>query len=264
MGRKYIRMKGGGYNALKFAFNEKELLIIPTDHTKRELSIEDLKKIVDIGETKRNVCYLLELDKRLNKNEIRRLKKGDFTTKMLMPYFEKAFKEMYYSKCIKGWDNRQTLIGQEYQNKIYHNAENLTLGEIVTKYINRFPKLKKIDLSKYEDKIGKYLDNEYKNIFTNNGITNGGVFDWIYENIKKNVGDNWGNITIKEFMSYHPMTKRAGIDLINNLRIYLMALSDLEVLEKILEKSNKTNYIIFVGYKHYENMKNHLKNMEII
>ena len=50
-----------------------------------------------------------------------------------MSYLKKEFKHVWENICIKGWDIRQTLIGQQYQNILYSNKiYNQTIGSILT------------------------------------------------------------------------------------------------------------------------------------
>lgn len=250
-------------NLLNLSYNDKEILIVGVHHNEKGLTINEMRKITDYANTKRNVCYLLELDERLNKHQLRNVRKGDFTTKHLLPQLKRIYGNLYSSICLKGWDIRQTLLTQQVQNVLYHNPTSLTMGQILEKLINKIPNNKQIDSKKYDKKVYNYINSEYKQKYnTRDNFINGGMFDWIIlEHInKQNYTKKWHQLTLIEIKGINKQIE----GFIEHLMKIFMRLSDLRVLEKILEKNNKMNYIIFVGRNHFNNLQIHLKNLKII
>ena len=135
MGKKYYRMIGGGPVAIKIDVSGRQYIIYSTRHDENQLSYENLRKIAYEPHKEAKVCYLIESNKKLKKNEYRNPNHGDFTTKKILLFLKKEYKELYKNLCIRGWDVRQSIIGQRWQNKLYHKPYDITVGEIINYYI---------------------------------------------------------------------------------------------------------------------------------
>ena len=259
MGKKYMRMKGGnghkGFNAINVMINNQKIIIIPTTHDRLDITNENLEKITNKADELPNLCYLVESDYRFRKNDIKKLKHGDFTTKRILKFLkEKYQRERYNNICVKGWDIRQSLISQKYQNKLYHSPLNLSLGEISKNYIKKFP------IRKGKN---KYLNKEYEKLI--NTQIKECALEIIINKIKTVQGEKfkWEPITMKQL--YTDKNIKTNLDdLIYNLQVFFAKYSDLYILEKILDKDNNSNYVIFVGANHFNNLKKHLQNLNIL
>lgn len=271
------QLKGGGKsNQVTYKHNNREIMLIGVNHIKRGITHENIQQIINIGNKKRKVCYYIEFDKRLSKKEIRgRIQTtGELTTKIIMSYLKKEFKHVWENICIKGWDIRQTLIGQQYQNILYSNKiYNQTIGSILTNYIYKIPKKHKINLSKYSIHIGKTLQKNFDNQETYHRLRKQdeySLFDWLYNEINKFIKFQkqhdkptklWSNFTLGELRD---IFKAKDIDnFIQSLRKVFANYSDLVLLENILQKENKMNYIIFQGLEHYNNTKILMRDLNI-
>jgi len=274
--KRNISLKGGTGNKVTYNHNNREIILIGVNHLERGITMNDMREIIQMGNKKSNVCYYIEFDKTLTKKQTlgKIPNTGELTTKIIMPYLKKEFRHVWNNMCIKGWDVRQSLIGQKNQDILYsQKIYNQTVGNIITNYIEKISIKHKIDLSKYSINIGNFLkrnfDDEktYFNFRKQDGYSG---FDWLYMEVNKFIKYEQNlnrrtkllnNYTLGELRK---IFKQEDIDnLINNLRKAFANYSDLILLENILQKNNKKTYIIFQGLEHYNNVKNHMKNLKI-
>ena len=271
------KFRGGGSSRVSYNFDNKELILIGVNHERRDLSFNDMKEIVDIANKKRNVCYLIEFDKRLTNHQL----KGripnvqEMTTKVIMPVLKREYKETFSNLCIRGWDVRQSLIGQQNQNILYSKRiYNSPLGHI-NQYISKIPNSHKINSKLYEPKIAKYLQSKFDDPETyfrlrkqDNKMDN--LWKWImketnnYVEFLKQNNNPYKKVEEYTLKELRKVFKPRDIDaLVTHLLKTFANYSDLIVLERILQKNNNKTYIIFLGLKHYENIRQHLANMKI-
>ena len=287
------QIKGGGKsNQVTYTHNNREIILIGVNHVEKGITHENMREIINIGHKKRNVCYLIEFDKRLQKKDIQGTVRvtGELTTKIILPYLKKEFKHVWDNTCIKGWDIRQTIldhkknkldkrkIGQIYQNILYSDKiYNETIGSIATNYIQKIPKEHKINLSRYSKHIAKTLQKNFDNQETYHNFREKdehSLFDWLYLEIPKfnhfqkhykKSTKPWDQYKLGELRNnFDPWFLPKDIDqIVKKLRKAFANYSDLILLESILEKDNKKNYIIFQGLEHYNNTKKLMKDLNI-
>lgn len=269
-------IKGGSKYSLQFIYKKKEIKIIGLNHFEKGISDDEINKIVDYANTKRNICYLIELDTRFTQGQIKLLKShGDYTTRIIIPKLKKIYKETYKNICIKGWDTRAGIFGQDFQNKLYNNPNKLTLNEIFNsiQLILRFNKnyyLK--NKIKYTNEQKKYIEFEYKKLQDDRIF-----FFKIDEKSKKKIGKGYFHKIVDLFVKDQKLSwdivknfrlneiKGINKDLTNliiSLRNIILEISDLYIIQKIILAEK--NYIIFVGKTHFDNIKIHLKKLKII
>lgn len=264
------RKQYGGNNILDFYYNDKHIQIIGVKHNKLGITHVKLKKIVDYVETTRNICYLLELDKDMTKGKIKSIKShGDFTTKVLIPKLKSMSGSIYNNLCIKGWDVRQSMIGQNMQNKLYNQPNTLSLDEI----FNLIPRIEikqtfyMKNKTKFSKQIQNYIEKEYKEIQNKNiFLGKNKIFTKIVQDLQNKFKVDWNVIkkwTINNINNINNTKFKKDINnLLKTLWIIFMKISDMYILQKIL--LSQSNYIIFVGQAHYDNLKKHLKALKII
>jgi len=275
--KRNISLKGGTGNKVTYKHNGREIILIGVNHLERGITMNDMREIVEMGNKKRNVCYYIEFDKRLTKKQTlgKIPKTGELTTKIIMPYLKREFKHIWNNMCIKGWDVRQTLINQSNQDILYSNhIYNQTLDYIKINYIKKLPVEFDLDLRNYTDDIGNFLQkklNDKETYFRLRTIDpNDSLFNWLCFETHKyvkhfNLPKHWANYTIREIINFPELkTEIQNIEnFIFNLRKSFSNYSDLDLLKNILDKNNKKTYIIFQGLEHYNNVKNHMKDLKI-
>tara|TARA_B100002049_G_C16082508_1_gene377904 strand:+ start:2762 stop:3910 length:1149 start_codon:yes stop_codon:yes gene_type:complete len=286
------QIKGGGKsNQVTYTHNNREIILIGVNHVEKGITHENMREIIDIGNKKRNVCYLIEFDKRLPKKDIRGTVRvtGELTTKIILPYLKKEFKRVWDNTCIRGWDIRQTLldhekkneldkckIGQMYQDILYSDKiYNETIGSIATNYIQKIPKKHKIELSKYSNHIGETLQNNFDNQETYHNFReedDNSLFDWLYLEIPKfnqfqknscSRTKPWDQYQLGELRNNFGNKKKYIVHFVKMLRKAFANYSDLILLESILQEDNIMNYIIFQGLEHYNNTEKLMKDLKI-
>lgn len=269
MSKKNISSK----NRIEFVYNNKDIVIIPTNHNERGLPISEIEDIVKIANKKRNICYLIETSKKDTKEQILKRRSGDFTTHKLIPTLKKEYGKLIKNICIKGWDIRQTYLTQRNQDLLYHNPGGLPLGYLFDNMIKPLKNIKpQNNLNNYPKIISNYLKNQYQDpmLYYNLPYDNG-VFEWIFIQLRdnKNYGINksWGHIKIIELLNNNKVSadvKKAIQDMITYLWNAWMKISDLYTMEIIFRKDMDSHYYIFVGEAHYNNLKSILQNLKII
>lgn len=269
------KIKGGGKsNQVIYKYNKREIMLIGVNHEEKGITRENMKEIIDIGHKKRNVCYLIEFDKRLLKKDIQGTVRvtGELTTKIIMPYLKKEFRHVWNHTCIKGWDIRQTLIGQKNQNILYSNKiYNQTIGYILINYIKKIPNEHKINLSKYSKHIGKTLQENFDNQETYHNLRqkdDNSLFDWLYNEIPRFIEfQRQQNAPIKRWDNYKlselPFKRKDINAFITDLQKAFANYSDLILLENILQEKKEKDYIIFQGLEHYNNTKKLMRDLNI-
>lgn len=271
-------LKGGG-NFVKYNHNNREIILIGVNHYTNDLTEDDMKKISDYVNTKRNVCYLIEFDKKLTKHNLKGKIKTthEYTTKIILPYLKKAYSHVWDNLCIKGWDIRQSLLTQNGQNLLYSPyIINQTLNVIIH-LTDKLPNNHKIIKSEYTNKIGNYLQEQFDNSETYHNLrkkdrnTLNNYLTWLIDESKRyNEYKRQRNESYKNYLDYTlkdmqviTQTNKHVEQFITYLRLAFVNYSDLIVLEKILKKNNNTNYVIFQGLQHFENIRHHLKQLDI-
>lgn len=295
---KYIskRKKGGG-QVSSYQYNGREIMIIGVNHLEQRLNLDMIKKIINKAELMRKVCYLIEFDKRLTNQElISRIKyTQEQTTKVIWGEIKNYYRNTLQNLCIRGWDSRQSMFdnefnsqpkpkdkrsGQYFQNLVYSKSIwNFTMQDIQN-YINVLPKNYKINKNLFHQNVGKYLQNQIDNPKTIHNLrtsdANVNNYQWLknavnsYINFlkqhhKHKIFKKPGDYVLKELHSIFDKSheKQKIVDVIKNIHDSFLNFTDLITLEKILQKSNKTNYVIFLGLNHYENYVKHFKNLGI-
>ena len=148
-----------------YNINDKTIILIGVNHIQNNLSHDYMRKIVDKANQMRKVCYLVEYDKRYTKKQVRHVatKGGDFTTRVIMPQLKREYRNIFDNICIKGWDSRQSWIGQKLQNQLYsNNVINMRMGDfesIIRKLPNKFTGNKR----NYIEKDFKHLEYNFSN-----------------------------------------------------------------------------------------------------
>lgn len=253
----------------------RELLLVGVLHNARSISMNIMQKIVDYANKKRKVCYYIEFDKNLKNFDLKGKipATSEFTTKFIIPYLKKEYGNLYNNLCIRGWDSRQSLIGQHNQNILYTDQIFMIPIKNIQKMIDKLPNNYKVNEKEYPGEIGKYLNfrfNEENTYFSLRKNDKNSQFDWLIENIKgyNNYLKN-NNKPFKKFDEYtlkdliNTMGKKNILDLVEYIRKAFANVSDLMLLEKILKKSNNINYIIFMGLNHYKNINSYFKELNI-
>lgn len=232
-----------------FQIGQRELTLIPVLHDNK-IPYEILEEIVQYSNKKRNVCYLFEVDQRLGVDDINKQITGDITSVMLLSLLRP-------SDCIKGWDIRQTYLSQTVQDYIYNDIGLLPLGYIWEKCIAplnnvRITNVRNIALETF-------------------GLTTAnGSFEWVLQNLKQNNNYNihvdWRMIKLNDIFSNASTSheiKRAVSDMIYHIRQSWANVSDLDLLEKVLQEKSMNFYIV-MGYNHYNNIVEYLNRLNLV
>ena len=270
----------------EYSFNGKNIFLVGVTHNQRDLNTQIMRQIVDKANTKSKVCYLIEFDRRLTNKELKNTipRTEEMTTKFIISELKREYGKLYNNLCIRGWDARAALLdndisgkkdkskryGRKSQNKLY-SKEVLNLNiKSIQNYIMMLPNNYKINTKQFSPKIGKYLNNSFNNEDTYLSLrkkdNNQSLFDWLYYNVKGYIS----HIKSKKEPENFKINELRGImggenvdRMIFHLRLAFARVSDLYLLEKILEKDNDTSYVVFMGMIHYKNVVNHFKNLGI-
>lgn len=272
-------------NTRKYRFNNKDIYLIGVDHSKREIDTKIIRDVVEYANTKSKVCYLVEYDRRLTNRELKANipKFEELTTKLIVSELKREYGKLYDRLCLRGWDVRASLmdsdlsgkkqnkkLGRINQSKLYSpNMVDANI-KVIQNYIQRLPNNYQVNLNKFDKKIGKYLNEAYNNEDTYFSLrkkdNNQSYYDWLIYNVKGLITYNKSNrepegYTIRELIPI--FGEKNLVELIFHIQIAYQRVSDLFLMEKLLEKGNETNYIVFMGLFHYKNVVNHFKNLGI-
>ena len=273
-------------NTKEYKFNGKNILLVGVSHNKRDINTPIIRKIVDYANKKSKVCYLLEFDRRLTNKELKNTmpKFTEMTTKFIVSELKREYKDIYNKLCLRGWDVRAALldndlsgqkdkskrIGQILQNKLYSNEILGANIRTIQSYIKMLSKNYQVNPKKFSKKIAKYLNKEFNNEDTYLSLrkkdNNQSMYDWLIYNVKGYISHIKSKKEAENFVikDLRPILGGTHVDeTIHHIRIAYQRVSDLFVLEKILEENNDTNYIVFLGLYHYNNIINHFKNLGI-
>lgn len=272
-------------NTKKYRFNNKDIYLVGVDHSKREINTKIIRDIIDYANTKSKVCYLIEYDRRLTNRELKANipKFEELTTKLIVSELKREYGELYDRLCIRGWDVRAALmdsdlsgkkenkkIGRSNQNKLYSPQMVNANIKIIQNYIQRLPNNYQVNINKFNKKIGKYLNDSFKNEDTYFSLrkkdNNQSYYDWLIYNVKGYISHIKSrrepeSYTIRELIPI--FGEEHLVKLIFHIQLAYQRVSDLFLMEKLLEQDNDTNYIVFMGLFHYNNVVNHFKNLGI-
>lgn len=244
-------------NLFQFQYKNHFIKLVSVRHNKRDTSVDTLKEMVDYS-NKRKTCYLLETDYRKNKIEIRK-KFGDHTTQQFMGLLLKEEKETKVKKCIKGWDIRQSILTQEYQDYLYGMFYKLPFGIIENYYL---PKLveRKVKNKNIDKNIELFINHNYKQSVNH--------FKRMIENELNNIKNiikkenNYNNIEIFNLINKYKNTKK-NFEILSNLLFHSFSITaDLFILETVLSTNINTDYIIIMGEFHFNDTINFVNLMK--
>lgn len=241
------------------SYKKYKIIFVSVVHNKRDIPVKKLKKIISESEYK-NICYLLEVDKNKKKLEVRKYN-GDQTTKFVIDEILKLEK-LYgipLKTCMKGWDIRQSILTQNYQDYLYYGDFRNDPIRIINFYIDKL-KPRFINDNNLDKKIKDYLNIKYKQVIDYNRQL---IFHQL--NILKPILSKYkdpNNTIIKDIIKEYNNTWENFKSIIFTLQRMYAEYSDLYILEMVLKKDINTNYYVFVGDYHYRDLLNVIKQME--
>lgn len=245
-------------NIFEFKYKNKSIKIVGVLHTERGISVNNLKKLLDeSNQTK--TCYLLETDYRKNKMEIRR-KIGDQTTDQFLNILLKEEKQSGLKKCVKGWDIRQSILTQNYQNHLYVYFYNLSYNSLGNYYLQKIKEIRKVQNINIEKNIKIFLEHNYKQLANHYSREINNKLYHIHQIVKNE--ENLQIKTIYNLIKKYPKTKDMFKGLSNLFFESFAMVSDLFTLETILSTKINTNYIIIMGKFHFTDIINFINLMK--
>ena len=241
----------------QFKYNNRNIKLISVRHNVRNIDIDLLKSLLDES-NKSKVCYLLETDYRKNKMEIRK-NFGDHTTEQFMRLLLNEEKKTKIKKCIKGWDVRQSILTQNNQDHLYSNFYNLPFNSIHNFYFQKLEErvTQNNDLDK---NIKIFIDHNYKQAINHFKKSINNELYHIHKIIKNE--KNFMMLPIKTLIQKYNNTKDMFKKLSKLLFHSFAVISDLFLLENILSKSIKSDYIIIMGEFHFNDTINFVNLMK--
>lgn len=245
-------------NLYYFKYNNYNIKLLSVRHDQRNINFNDMKKLIDES-NQRKVCFLLETD--YNKNQIQIRKKfGDFTSQQFMNLLLKEEKQNNLKKCVNGWDVRQSLIKQQYQDYLYTNGFYKLPFEIIEKYYLTKINFKKINNKNINNNIKLFLEHNYKQVINHHKYLIDNELN-VIKNVIKNE-QNYKKLSIENIVSKYNKLKNNFINIVVLLRQLYAIYSDLFILEKILRTNIKNDYIIILGEFHFNDLINFIKHMQ--
>ena len=235
-----------------------DITFISVYHNKRDVSINKIKKIINESDMKKN-CYLLEMDKNKTKLEVRKYN-SDQTTKSIIDEIKKREKSLNLplNTCVKGWDIRQSILTQKYQNYLYHgNFYNDTI-RIFEYYINKL-KPRKITNNTLSDKLRDYINFKYKQVIEHNRQRIQHQINLLNPIISQY--SNIHDVKIKDIIKKDNSSREKFNMIWSLIQGMYTEYSDLYILEMIFKKDINTNYYVIVGDYHYRDLLNLIKQM---
>lgn len=211
----------------KFKYNGKTIFFICVKHHVPILdsTLRTIKKWME----RSDMCILLELDTRLSFKQITEIKQFyEASTTKIVNEFKSTI-----NPCIKGWDIRPSILGENAQNNLYGTDRKgtphffrMSLGDIENAIIKPQNLLQKKDL--YRQFIG----------------------------LKKKINVNvWNKRSLLSYDKDKDIPHDWLVNLMHTLRIVYKDIADSYIL-KLINKSNyiDNNIVIIVGDTHYNDM----------
>lgn len=242
-------------NIFELNYKNKSIKLLSVRHDRRNIDVDILKNLLDQS-NKQKTCFLFETDFRKNKIEIRK-NFGDHTTKQFMNLLLKEEKDKGIKKCIRGWDIRQSILTQKYQDFLYQMYYKIPFITIENFYFNKL-NIRKVENKNLDQNIKLFLNHNYNqsiNHFKNMIFRNINI-------IKKIIQPTDYNLQIFQIFQKYNNTKNVFDDLSKLLFYSYATISDLYLLENILSNNNDTNYIVIMGEFHFNDTINFIKYMQ--
>jgi hypothetical protein len=267
------KQSGGSDHVTKYQYNGKTMTLVGVNHGESP-SFRGINKIVDYVESTSNACLLVEIDSSLNKGRLKSLKftsKNDFTTYKVWPQLKQH--PMFQSLCIKGWDIRPSLLGNDMNYALYQeNAKSLTIGQIDNLCRAKLKSSNLKYLGPLSEKPQKFITDYYNFLKTpeNGLIGKGNPWSYLIETLEKN-GAKWNQLVYWKWVDVWKQmghnTYIQGLvmnvikDVISRLKVRYAEISDVYILQKILLAEK--NYVIIMGFEHLYNIRNRLTQLGI-
>lgn len=244
-------------NLYEFKYKNHSIKLLRVLHNQRDVDIETLKKLLDES-NKRKVCYLLETDYRKNKIEIRQ-KFGDHTTEQFMSLLLKEEKQNGIKKCLKGWDIRQSILTQNNQTHLYGFFYKLSYNSLGNYYLYQI-KERKVLNENIDKNIKIFIEHNYNELVNHyKKLINNDLY-FIHEIVKGE--ENVQTKTIYDLIKKYPDTKEMFKKLSYLFFHFYAMISDLFLLETVLNSKISTDYIIIMGEFHFNDTINFINLMK--
>lgn len=247
-------------NFFEFTYKKYTFKLVSVRHDSKNI---DVKKLLDESNTKSPMCFLIEADKNLKKDDIRR-QKGDFTTKFFINELKKVEKNNV-KKCVKGWDIRQEILGnQTYQDQLYHKFFDIPFFALHSFYLLKLEQLfnRRITEKNIEKNIKIFLEFHLNHTIK----TKTDAIKYYMGKIANLQNDK--NFDKKPLKALYTNKTKEYFDKLRDTfyQAYAMV-SDLFFFELFLKTDIKSNYIVIMGEYHFKdtiNFYNFMKKDNII
>jgi len=271
---KMNKQSGGSDHITKFQYNGKTMTLVGVHHDESP-SFQEISKIVDYVGFTRDACLLVEIDSSLNQKLLKSFKftsENDYTTYKLWPQLKKHHMFLQ-SLCIKGWDIRPSLLGNDVNYDLYQeNAKSLTIGQIDILCRAKLKSSNLDYLGPLSEKSKNFITGYYKFLKNpaNGFIGKGNPWSDLIETLEKNGAEwhelvNWKLVDVWKHMGHNTDIQRYVMNMekivISRLKERYAEISDVYILQKILLAEN--NYVIIMGFNHLYNIRNRLKQLGI-
>lgn len=250
-------------NKIIYNYNNKNIIILSVNHDKLLINVDKAKELLNYD----NVCYFLETDYRKNNQELKK-PIGDKTTDFFIKYLSKYEIQKNIKKCIKGWDIRQSILTQQYQDHLhnYKGFLNLNMKQLKEQYIDKIPNENKIVYNINNKIIEQYLNYQYQIIIKSYK----NYIELLFEKLKEVITKYFIMTKIYNNHINNFILKSANDKNIQNriyeineyLKNFYANYSDIYLLEQLFYNNKNSNSIAFVGAYHFDFLQMHITNIK--